>query len=84
MKFKVGDKVIVTRNDLGVRAGEVYTVIRWVREVFYDISPELEYYQLEYNLEKIVTNNKLNRKLYPNYVEYGNYLTTKEAYEKLK
>jgi len=91
--MKVGDHVIYlehcewTSETLRVdkeyfTIGEVYMIkeIEGTKEAvwFDDIAREVRFEQIS---RPVTINNKLNKVLYPDFIEYGKYLIPKETYE---
>lgn len=81
MEFKIGDKVRIIENRYLIhRKGEYAKIIKIMNvEGLYQIYIQNKgtYSFYSHELEKLVKNNKLNKKLYPNHIEEENYLIVK-------
>lgn len=89
--FKVGDPFLSIDNDLSHRTfGKVYQVTEIVgNRVYYicDYGKRRSFSKRHpegVGVEKLPLNNPLNRKLYPDRVEYNGYLVPRKAAAKLK
>lgn len=88
MNWKVGDKFLSLKTISKTTRikGNFYEVVRAHEEGSFRYKGEsgiyLNYYP-ETILKVEVLINPLNKKLYPNYVEYKDHLIPKKAYEKL-